>query len=653
MNESSNRFLDEMAEDFFAECDELLSVIKRDLLKIEDLGNEPVPSALTEELVRSCHTLKGLTGMVGAENTMKLIHSIETFLKKVQKKENSFTHNAIDILFRSVSIIENQIESLRKREDLPDVSEVIQEVDKLVLIGNESKTEEETTGSDINSKEKPEGERLWRFSFTPSRELYKDGVNINDIRNRMNRLGKVLSSVPEIDDKGSVSFHFIVATAEQESAFGELRSAGVSFEEVTSVSGSDPGLPVDYGTEVQDRLTDIYPKNVVRVDLTRLDNIMKSVGDLVISRSRLNDHLQKNGSNGEHESLLEINTKMEKQIRDLREGIMRLRMVKTEEAFERMKFVVRDLIKKSDKSIKLEIEGEDTQVDKFVMERIFDPLMHLVRNGVSHGIEPPDERIAAGKSRTGTLVLRSYASGNVVIFEVGDDGYGIDRKAIGVVAERMNLIKPGRELSDQELLDVICTAGFTTREQSDIVSGRGVGMDIVRRSVNELGGTMELHTTLGSGTRFMIHLPLTLSIVDALIVSSGNRTFAIPVPSVEEVTSLDQSEIMRFGNNELISFRDFALPVLRLNEFFNLQGERSIPNHLLIVGQENGRVGISVDRITGQREIVVRSLTDPLVKVEGISGVTDLGEGKIVLILDASALVRSAGRQNKEHLTVR
>jgi two-component system chemotaxis sensor kinase CheA len=657
MNESSNKFLEEMADDFFSECDELLTLIRRGLLKIDNLkGTGKPPKNVLEDLLRSSHTLKGLTGMIGAEEIMTLTHTIETYLKAVYEEDISISAHELDVLFNSFSIVELQLDSLRNKKPMPDSAPVVSDVNSIIPDSYQNRLHKRGTAqliSDSADKEASgddKGEKRWKFIFTPSRELFEKGINIDEVRTRISSLGEVVSSIPQTLPDGKISFEFVVVSKVEETTLMDWTSDGISYELLEQNEGpSGTGPKSDSGSDATD--ADIghhLQKNVVRVDLNRLDDLMRSVGDLVVTRSRLSESIMNNSSKQKNElsGLNEINVLMERQLRELREGIIRLRLVSTGEAFERMRFVVRDLVGESNKSIDLKLEGEDTQIDKYVMEKMFDPLLHLVRNAVSHGIEPAEERKSSGKKASGQLLLKASASGSNVVFEIADDGYGIDREKVAEKARNIGIIGKDVIVDDTSLLDIICTPGFSTRESTDIVSGRGLGMDIVLKSVNALGGSLSMESEKGKGTRFIILLPLTLSIVDALIVRSAANIFAIPMPSVNEVISLSKNDVSEFLRNEMISYRNRILPVIRLDRFFKQPVNNSPTfNNAVVIGNGRIQAGIIVDKIIGKKEIVVRALSDPLVRVNGISGATELGEGKIVLILDAPALVRSVIRE--------
>jgi two-component system chemotaxis sensor kinase CheA len=390
------------------------------------------------------------------------------------------------------------------------------------------------------------------------------------------------------------------------------------------------------------------PSNVIRVDLGRLDDLMRQVGELVISRARVDDNVKRLADKApalNWRPLQEATSALERQLRDLREGVMRVRMVPVRDVFARMQFIVRDLAHEAGKKIALELSGQETEIDKMIVERMMDPLLHLVRNAVSHGLETPEERVARGKNPEGKLVLKASTTGETIVIEVEDDGRGLDTEAIFARARAKGL-SPDGPGDAASLLDVICAPGFSTRDEADRASGRGIGMSVARNVTEEMGGSLALETQTGHGTKFTIRLPLTLSIADALIVDVGGQTFAIPQVSVREVIHVRPDAVNTLENNELISHHDGVLPLLRLARFFGLSEPLDQPFHALVVGAGNSSIGLAVNRVLGLREIVVRPLTDSVIRVPGISGATELGDGRAVLILDAMALTRASRKES-------
>jgi two-component system, chemotaxis family, sensor kinase CheA len=408
---------------------------------------------------------------------------------------------------------------------------------------------------------------------------------------------------------------------------------------------STPALASDSSTPVTLRAAETAPAltSFVRVDLSRLDELMRLVGDLVVSRARLEDTLlrvERFIPPAEARVLQEQTESIERQLRDLREGVMRVRLVPVAEIFRRMPFVVRDLARDKGARVQVEFAGQSTEIDKFLAERMMDPLLHLVRNAVSHGIEVPEERIASGKRPEGRIRLVASTVGESVTLEVSDDGRGMDIEGIARRARAVGVAVPEGGLDAPALLDVICSPGFSTRDEPDRGSGRGVGMAVVRDAVQELGGTMSVETAPGLGTTFRTVLPLTLTITDALIVQVGDHTFAIPQAAVHEVAEVPVTALNVIENNELMTHRGATLPVVRLARLFSIEEARRERMHMVVVGTGAAAMGVLVDRISSQREIVVKTLRDPLVRVAGVSGATELGDGRLVLILDVAGLIR-------------
>jgi two-component system chemotaxis sensor kinase CheA len=377
---------------------------------------------------------------------------------------------------------------------------------------------------------------------------------------------------------------------------------------------------------------------------------MLMVGELVISRAKFAEHIKRMVNHlpsAEWRDLQEINQQFERQLRQLRDGVMRVRMIPIGEIFERMQFAVRDLARENGKRLRLEISGENTKIDKLLVERMPDPLLHLIRNAVSHGIETPAAREAAGKTPEGRIGLNAATIGETVVIEITDDGNGIDRLKTFEMARQYGFSGLQDETDDAALLDLLCTPGFSTRKAIDKTSGRGVGMDVVKRTVEELGGSITLQTAAREGTKFRILLPLTLAIADALIVGVDEQRFAVHQANVSEVIEIEPGAVRKFQNNEIIEYRGAALPIVRLARLFDLGEKYRNVFHAFVVGEGKQAVGIAVDRVIGHSEIVVRAINDPLVKVPGISGATELGDGRVVLILDVNTITQRL-RKNYE-----
>jgi len=382
------------------------------------------------------------------------------------------------------------------------------------------------------------------------------------------------------------------------------------------------------------------------VDLKHLDDLMRITAELVIHRFRLETQLAKvNGQSARADlsGVQEVSGGLARSLKELRNAIMRVRLVPVAEIFARMPFVVRDLATATRKKAKLRLEGQDTAIDKFVIERLKDPLLHLVRNAFSHGVESAEERVAAGKPEEAIIELSARTAGDSVIIQIKDDGRGISHERIVERARNLGLPIPAT-VDDQAILQIICTPGFSTREDTDRASGRGVGMTVVQGSIRELGGNLTLETQEGRGTQFTIRLPLTLAIAETLIVSAAGQKCAIPQSFVREIVHTNETEVQLANGIEVIPYRDGILPILRLAKIFRLASQPKTRSCVLVVCSERGSVGLLTEEVLGQREVVVSALRDPLIQVAGIAGATELGDGKPVLILDAAMLTAGSVR---------
>lgn len=416
-----------------------------------------------------------------------------------------------------------------------------------------------------------------------------------------------------------------------------VRSSPANVPEPSPEPSSETAVPDDQGASLF-----IAPSHIVRVDIGRLDDLLRIAGELVIHRSRLEDRLNQGVT--DRSSLKEVNLALSRSLRELREAITRVRLVPVAEVFSRLPFVVRDLARSSPQKARLLVEGKHTEIDKFVVERLKDPLLHLVRNAFSHGIETPDQRLAAGKPPEGTIVLSAKAEGGFVVIKIRDDGRGVDPKGIVARAEAMKLPVPA-VIDDKSVLDLLCSPGFSTREESDRAAGRGVGMSVVRDAVQDLGGNLSLQSIPGRSTQFTLRLPLTLSIIETVLFSVAGQTCAVPQNLVQEIVEVAESAIQTIQQTHIIPYRDGILPVVRLARLFGSAKASAKPTSpVLVIRSEEGFAGLLVDRLIGQREVVVRPMEDPLIQARGIAGATELGDGRPVLILDALVLLEGAVR---------
>jgi len=620
-------------DEYFAECDEHLATIRRLLLELEPVAaaGGAAPQDSIEELFRSFHSIKGISGMVELREAEMLAHHLESYLRVLRGRESRLTAAGHDALVAGVAALERTIAARRDGHAPPSIDTIVGSL--------EAVTSSIAPAPAVPDTASPPG--VWRVTFAPSAELLARGINVDTVRARLRQAGRIVSAAPKIHG-GSVAFEFLVAGDLDDATVAAWRADGIETEAVAT----EPAPAVsDSETPAGEGVARLAPSHVVRVDLTRLDELMRIIGDLVISRARLDAALAQVESRVppvEWRPVQEHSQTIERQLRDLREGLMRVRLVPVGEIFRRMPFVVRDLARDTGKQVHLEMRGQDTEIDKFLIERMMDPVLHLVRNAVSHGLEEPADRVAAGKPAEGRLTLAAASVGDMVVIEVADDGRGIDAAAVVTRARAMGIPIPDGAVDPATMLDLICAPGFSTRDETDRASGRGVGMAVVKTTIEELNGHLALQTSPGEGTRFVIELPLTLSITDALIAHVGDRTFAVPQGNVREVVEIDPASVRVIERHELAPFRGATLPILRLSRLFGIAERPRRALHVFVVGAGTEAVGVAVDRVSGQREIVVRSMADALVKASGIAGATDLGDGRAVLILNLPDLARHA-----------
>jgi two-component system chemotaxis sensor kinase CheA len=635
--------LDGFLDDYFAECDEHLADARRHLLALEAAVGAPgAERQPTDDLFRVFHSIKGISGMVELREAEQLAHEMESYLRALRQRETLLTTDGVDALIDGTQRLEQVVRARSRTEAIPPIADLQARLSALVpRIASDTLLHENAHALAPTPS--------FRIRFRPSRELAEQGVGVDAVRRRIADFATILETAPEVGDEGSIQFVFLVDAASA-AALDPLGSLPVTIEAIAPVAER----PVDVApaeppaaAAAERAVTSHY----VRVDLQRLDELMRGVGDLVISRARLSESLavvEPRAAGPEWRAVQENAAAIDRQIRALREGIMRVRLVPIGEIFGRMPLVVRDLARSFGKRVDVQISGQSTEIDKYLIERMMDPVLHLVRNSVAHGIEPVDDRIAAGKPPHGTIRLAASAAGDLVTIEIADDGAGVDADGVLRAAHEAGLPVPPGPPNDATLLALICAPGFSTREASDRAAGRGVGMAVVKTAVEQLSGSLSLQTTPGRGTQFTIQLPLTLAITDALITRVGSQTFAVPQGAVREVLDVERSAVRSVEQREMVPHRRGALPLLRLNRLFGIEAAERDRMHVFVTGQDGSALGFAVDRILGQREIVVRPIADPLVRVEGVSGATDLGDGRVVLILDPVALGRIAKRHAAE-----
>ena len=632
---SENAF-DEFIDDYFAECDEHLSVIRRILLGVESRPAPAFDSSELSELARRLHTLKGLSGMVGLAPAEELAHTLEDVLRGSVMVDALAAKDVVDCLFAGIGLLDRSIQSKRGWHPVPDHREFIVRAQEFAAPQRHAGSAVVQTLPTPSLAATVAGDALYRFVFTPSPDHAARGVGVELVRQRLRNLGDIVRTTPRALAGGAVTFEFIVRLPADARIPDEWIHDGIHWErETAAIARAEPAHAAH--RRADDHVA--TAANVVRVELSRVDDLMRIIGEMVLLRSRLDESLRTGNGAVALDDLRETNIALERQLRSLREGVMRIRLVPIGEVFDRMRVTMRDMIRESGKAVRLEFSGADTQIDTVIVDRMLEPLLRLVRNAAVHGIEDRSERVARGKPAEGTIALRARAAGDRIVLETEDDGAGLDVRRVRARAVALGLLRDDHALSDEQLLDVICSAGFS---KTETVSGRGVGMGVVRRTIRALGGELSMSTVPGRGTCFSIELPLTLMIADALLVSVGDQVMAVPQLALREILRLDPSTVTALQGNQVISYRGSVLPLVTLHRLFELEAPAHAKPHVLVVGSDTQLVGLVVDGLVGLREIVVHSVTDPLVAVPGIAGATELADGRISLIIDVAALIRRA-----------
>lgn len=663
----------ELLDDFYTECGEHFSTMREQLAALENgLANQSLDSAALETLYRTLHSLKGISAIVALRPAEQLAHAAENFLRRLTKHEAPFDAAGADVLVSVIQKLEQIVSAHRQHQPVPSPDFVIQRLAEMVETtpasvapntGNEPQTEpsHESNARNESPDSEPQGtipsavnvktesssahpsRQVWRAIFTPSKALDARGVNLTAVRAELSAFGEILQATPKITQGGGMAFEFLVNFSGPDQDLARWANLGVVLERLDQPAEKVAETsPRPRGAQAEDSgaaSLSIAPSHIVRVDLSRLDDLMRITGELVIQRSRLQERLTRAvGSAGDDRTgLHEVSHAFGRSLRELRQAISRVRLVSVSEIFTRMPFVVRDLAQEAGKDVRLLLEGQQTEIDKYLVERLKEPLLHLVRNAFTHGVESPAERRAAGKAAQATILLRATPEGQTIKIQIRDDGRGVDAAVVARRAQQAGLVVP-EVLDDTALLDLLCTAGFSTRDEADRAAGRGVGMAVVHNTVRELGGSLRLESVRGQFTEFTLRLPLTLSIIDAFTVSAAEQICAVPQSFVQEIVPLEEGDVHVVQKREVMPYRNGMLPIVRLRQMFGLSKAPSGRTNVLVLNSERGQSGLVVDRVLGQREVVVRPIQDPLVQVPGISGATELGDGRPVLILDAEKL---------------
>jgi len=691
--------LDQYIDIFLDESKEHLENLNTNLLELE---SNPSNIETINEIFRIAHTLKGMSATMGFEKTAKLTHKMENLLDDIRSGQALINTRMVDLLFEVLDRVDNfikSIESTGKEGNLP-IDDLIEKLENVLCAEEEGKQEQ---AESVQTKEN-EGyiANVVKSAKAQNLSAYKINVLLDEncmlkaaraflVFKTIEENGEIIYSNPPTEDiedeKFDLEFGLIVVTSigpeelktkiinisevkdatiseysadeiiEQaeaaiEEEFGEIETVEEAIEK-TSIEEEieiikrrvqqkevEFEIKADETQEESEQTTNRKGKvgKTVRVDINRLDNLMNLVSELIIVKTRLED-IEIGSKNQNANDAIEY---LETITTNLHDAVMKVRMVPIERVFNRFPRMIRDLSKSLDKEVDLIMSGEETEVDRTVIDEIGDPLIHLLRNSLDHGIEKPDVRAKLNKSEVGTLKLLAYPDGNNVVIEVADDGSGLDIEKIKKKAIEKELVTQEKleAMDEKDIASLVLMPGFSTADKISDISGRGVGLDVVKTKIESLGGIIEIETERNVGSKFIIRLPLTLAIIQALLIMIGNEKYAIPLNNIKEITNIEKDKIRSVEGRDIVLYRGKTLPLVDLGDVLEV-GERDRDKkdiNVIVVKKGERDLGIIVDDLIGQQEIVIKSLGKYLKGINFVAGATILGNGSVALIIDTNSL---------------
>ena len=690
-------------EIFIDESNEHLQTLSDELMVLE---KEPENKDTINEIFRAAHSLKGMAGTMGYKRMQNLTHDMENVFSEIRNDKMKVNSKLVDVLFQCLDALESYVDNIRNTQDegTDDNEPIIKELND--FLANEGQENAQPKEEKPQEEAKPEGGTdetitdvsLADFEKNAVNEALKKGMHVCNIHvyvdpncilkaaraflvfKNLEGHGDVIKSMPSVqdieDEKFDFDFSIVFVTEEEASKIldiiknvSEIKDA-VLTEIKEPLKTEDDNAPAEASKEehkneapAQDsaekkpapsaakkpaQAASAKPgvKPVgrsVRVDIEKLDVLMNLVSELIIAKNGLVASASDEEGNAANQGFHEQIEYLERVTTNLHESVMKVRMMPIESVVSKFPRMIRDLSKKLNKKMELYMTGEETELDRTVIDEIGDPLMHLLRNSADHGLESAEVRAERGKPEVGSIFLNAYQDGNNVVIEVGDDGNGIDVEKVKAKAiEKGNITEEQAEMmTEKEIIDLLFRPSFSTSDKITDVSGRGVGLDVVKSKIEALGGAVEVKTTYGVGSTFIIHLPLTLAIIQALMVKLGDEKYAISLDSIQTIEDIPVSEIKYVHAKEVINLRGNVIPLVRLRELLDVPGEPEESENItvVIVSKGDKQAGLVVDSLIGQLEIVIKSLGKYININKMISGATILGDGSVALIIDANTLV--------------
>lgn len=670
---------------FIEESKDNLQTLNENLLNLE---KNPTDTETLNAIFRVAHTLKGMAGTMGFVKMQKLTHTVENVLSEIRSGNVAVNSNIVDVLFQSLDALENYVEEIvnTSNEGNEEYADLVSALGKIIeKPGNGSEGQGAKPAPEEKKTEEVVKNDEALIALPESQELVKNnaismGMNVFQIKvvlssgcvlksarafvlfTELERLGEIIHCVPSTqdieDEKFDKDFTVVFVTKEtsqkvEQTILGvsEIESASVKAYESTAVPNKvEEQKDVEKPEQKVNSVASEHPNNqnakqqlsnkTVRVNIDRLDTLMNLVSELIIVKTQL-EGLEV--GSGEVESNYNDSVEyLERITTSLHDAVMKVRMVPVETVFNRFPRMIRDISRKLGKEIELVMSGEETELDRTVIDEIGDPLIHLLRNAADHGLETTEERVSLGKPRKGTIKLQAYQDGNSVMIVVEDDGKGINvNKVKNKAIEKGNITKEeAATMTEKEIIELLFRPSFSTAEKVSDLSGRGVGLDVVKSKITALGGHVEVETEWGKGSKFIVRLPLTLAIIQALMISVADDKYAIPLNNIQNIEDVYKEDIKLVQNQEVIVVRDEIIPIIRLRDVLGLPEEEDKDMMMgVIVKKGEKQVGFIVDSLIGQQEIVIKSLGKYLSGIDIIAGATILGNGEVALILDVNSLI--------------
>ncbi|MDQ7057508.1 MAG: chemotaxis protein CheA [Ghiorsea sp.] len=662
--------LDQFKQIFYEESFEGLDTMETGLLGMTDGGTD---LDVVNDIFRAAHSIKGGSATFGFTALASFTHIMEGLLDEMREGKREADADVVNILLESVDEMRSLMSAYQNNEE-PDVEHMKGLQKKLEQVCGMESSEGSDKEEAADATEGDQRRLGWNIEFKPHANMLVTGNDPILLLSELEDLGEMslqahdnkLPSLTDMDSEHcylSWSIKLMGTDIEEEQITeifewvedecdleitgiyperkrsdrraGDRRVPGAQEDRRSNDRRKGPRRPGDQKPAAQ--------PTTIRVDTNRIDELIDMVGELVITQSMLGQ-LGEEFDMSKLVRLREGLEELERNSREIQEAVMRVRMQPISFAFNRFPRMVHDLSQKLSKKIRLELIGEDTEMDKTVMEKINDPLVHLVRNSLDHGLEGPEERLAAGKDDEGYVRLRAFHQGGSIVVEVSDDGRGLDRHKLFNIAVKKGVIKETDTLSDEQVFMLLFAAGFSTAEKLSDISGRGVGLDVVRRNIESLGGNVDVRSVLGEGTTFTIRLPLTLAVLDGQLLQVDGQTYVLPLASIVESLQMRKESVSALaGDTRVYRLRDEYIPIVSLSQLFSTNdGEGNTELHgklLVIVEWADKRIGLMVDDLLGQQQVVIKSLETNYERVKGLSGATILGDGTVSLILDISGLM--------------